>query len=97
MHHRKSKASAGNGAGKNAVTRSELESLNERQRDLSSTLTYTPGGSVEYSIHRMEEMRRAVRAGFIRERLGREEGRAVNDFELAKTRGLAERDFERSR
>lgn len=92
-----SEASAGNGAGKGSVTRSELEHLEARKRNPLPSMDYTPSGQAVETIHRREELRRTVRANFIRNRLDRAEGRAVNDFGLARVHGKAEYDFERSR
>lgn len=97
MNDKFGKASAGNGAGKDAVTRSELERLEAQKPTLYPSLEYTPSGTAVQIIHRQEELRRTVRANFIRNRLDRAEGHAVNDFSLAKINGRAEHDFERSR
>ena len=92
-----SEASAGNGAGKGSVTRVELEHLEARKPKPFTSMEYTPSGPAVEAIHRMEELRRAVRTSFIRNRLDRAEGRAANDFGLARVHGKAEHDFERSR
>jgi hypothetical protein len=91
------KASAGNGAGKDAVTRTELDQLKAQRHTPAPAMHYKMTGAAAELIHRVEESRRAIRASFIQERLDVAQDRATIDFSFAKMRGKAAYDFERSR
>ena len=79
------------------VTKRELESLRAQQERPERTLDFTIGGTTEQIIHKFENERLAVRAAYVENRLDRVEGRATNDFALAKERGKAKHDFGRER
>jgi hypothetical protein len=79
------------------VTKRELDELRDARETSAPTLELTPGGATERIIHKFEQERRAVRESYIANRLERLEGRASNDFSLARVRGKARQDFERER
>lgn len=79
------------------VTKRELDGLRSSRETATPTLELTPGGATERIIHKFEQERRTIRESYIENRLNRVEGRAANDFSLAKMRGKARNDFERER
>lgn len=79
------------------VTKNELEQLRTDRERPTSALELTIGGATERIIHKFEQERRTVRESYIENRLDRMEGRAANDFSLARVRGKATHDFERER
>lgn len=79
------------------VTRLELEQLRGQREAAAPSLDLTPGGALERVIHKFEQERRAVRESYIANRLERMEGRASNDFGLARFRGRAKSSFDRER
>ncbi|MEJ0038759.1 MAG: hypothetical protein WDO68_22230 [Gammaproteobacteria bacterium] len=79
------------------VTKRELDALRDSRETAAPVLELTPGGATERIIHKFEAERRAVREGYIENRLDRMEGRASNDFALARVHGKAKRDFDRER
>ena len=84
-------------AGKEAVSRAELDGLRAQRRKPVPLLELTPGGSQVQQAHQLEEVRRASHAGYIEHRLNRQEGRATSDFAFARMQGKVGHDFERSR
>lgn len=79
------------------VTKRELDQLRSDREKPTPVLELTPGGATERIIHKFEQERRTVRESYIENRLDRMEGRAANDFSLAKQRGKAKHDFDRER
>ena len=79
------------------VTKNELEQLRADREKPAPTLELTIGGATERIIRKFEQERRTVRESYIENRLDRMEGRAANDFSLARVRGKATHDFDRER
>jgi len=79
------------------VGRAELDQLRAQRETEKPVLELTPGGTTERIIHKFEAERRAVRESYIENRLERLEGRASNDFALARVRGRAKSSFDRER
>ena len=79
------------------VTRGELDHLRANRDKPTLVPEYTMGGVTEKIIHQFEQERRDVREAYIANRLDRIEGRAANDFGLAKEKGRAKADFDRER
>lgn len=76
------------------VSKNELNQLRAARETAQPTLELTIGGATERIIHKFEQERRTVRESYIENRLERVDGRAVNDFALARLRGKATREFD---
>ena len=84
-------------AGREIVSRGELNGLHARMSRLSPELELTPGGSTEKRVNALEELHMMRRAHYIRHRLTELEGKASTEFVFAKLNAKSRHDFERSR
>lgn len=86
------------------VSRRELNARIEQRRRPELEAHYTPGGSLEYDIHRDLDMRNERRIAFLSSRLKEERSHATRDFAASRGEAMEQperpgpkRSFERAR
>lgn len=75
----------------------ELEALRAQRQPPAQGRGFTIGGTVEQSVHRTVSEVRETRITQLEARFRSVKGHAVNEFGVSQVRGVAARDFERSR